>query len=72
MHDVLEGALQYELKKLLKYLVFDIGVLSIQELSNRIEFFPHGYADLKNKPTGITAKSLSSPDHALKQSGKIN
>ncbi len=69
MHDVLEGALQYELKELLKYLVFEVRLLSTRDLSNKIEFFPYGYADIKNKPTTITSKSLSSTDHALKQTG---
>ena len=48
MHDILEGSLQYEAKELMKALVTDFKILSLNELSTRIESFPYGYSDLTN------------------------
>ena len=69
MHDVLEGALEYEAKELLKYLI-DQKHLDAHELNSRIEAFPYGYADAVNKPSILSDTTLKSPDHSLKQTGK--
>ena len=48
MHDIPEGALQYETKELIKYLVTEQEVLTLDELNQRILSFPYGYPDLPN------------------------
>ena len=68
MHDVLEGALEYEAKELLKYLI-ECKYFNAQELNSRIEGFPYGYADAKNKPSLLSDSTLKSSDHNLKQTG---
>ena len=65
-HDILEGCLEYEVKELLKYL---IQAKLIYLLNKRIEAFPYGYSDDKNKPSIISGKTLKSQDHSLKQTG---
>ena len=69
MHDILEGCLQYEVKELIKYLVLQLKVISLSMLNYKIESFPYGYIDSPNKPSLISATSLNSPDHTLKQTG---
>ena len=69
LHDVLEGALEYEAKELLKYLIHQKH-LDAHKLNSRIEAFPHGYADAVNKPSIVSDTTLKSPDHSLKQTGK--
>ena len=70
MHDVLEGALELEVKQLLKLFVSK-KCLSLQALNDAIESFPYGGADANNKPTPISPKTLASQDNLLKQSGKL-
>ena len=67
MHDILEGTLQYEVKELLKSLVAQ-GILTLEDLNQRIELFPYDSCDAANKPSPIT--NLSSSDHSLRQSGR--
>ena len=68
MHDILEGALQYEVKELLKYLI-DKKSLSFEVLNERIRMFPYVYPDKNNKPTPISLETLKSSNHQLKQNG---
>uniref|UniRef100_A0A1X7T9Z5 Uncharacterized protein n=1 Tax=Amphimedon queenslandica TaxID=400682 RepID=A0A1X7T9Z5_AMPQE len=65
MHDILEGALQYETKELLIYVTQERRLISLSFLNQQIESFPYGYCDSSNKPSIIT---LTSHDHSLKQS----
>ena len=69
MHDVLEGALQYETKELLKYFILEEKIISITRFNNRIHFFSYGYTDSSNKPSVIPLTTLESHDHNLKQNG---
>ncbi len=66
MHDILDGALQYEIKELLKSLV-SRKFLNLEDLNQRIELFPYDPCDSVNKPSPIN--NLSSSDHHLRQSG---
>lgn len=68
MHDVLEGCLPYEIKEMLKVFVTQ-KLVTINDLNDLIRSFPHGSTDISNKPALITAKTLNSSDHALKQTG---
>lgn len=70
MHDILEGALELELKQLLKLFVSK-KYLSLSKLNDAIESFPYGVADAKNKPSPISPKTLASQDNLLKQSGNL-
>ena len=69
MHDVLEGILPLETKELLQHFIHQ-GVISTSELNEAIESFTYGRLDSCNKPSPIAATTLSSSDHALKQTGK--
>lgn len=67
MHDVLEGALQYETKELLKYFILEEKIISIMRFNNRLQFFSYGYTDSSNKPSVISLTTLEFHDHNLKQ-----
>jgi hypothetical protein len=69
IHDVLEGALELEMKQLLK-LYIGRKSLSLSTLNDAIESLPYIGADASNKPSPISSKTLSSQDNLLKQSGK--
>ena len=69
MHDCLEGCLQYEVKELLRHL-FQANMITLASLNEVILSFPYDGPDSRNKPTPISAATMSSPDHALKQTGK--
>lgn len=71
MHDILEGALELELKQLLKLFVSK-KYLSLCRLNDAIQSFPYGVADVKNKPSPISSKTLASQDNLLKQSGNLS
>ena len=66
MHDCLEGCVQYEVKELLKYLSSN-GILSVSTIQHLIQSFLYSGPDAKNQPSPITAATLASPDHCLKQ-----
>ena len=68
MHDCLEGCLPYEVKELLKHL-FETGVIRLPLLNKIILAFPYNGPDSRNKPATISASTMSSSDHSLKQTG---
>jgi len=75
MHDVLEGALQYELKLMLRSFIFQEQYLTLSEINDRIQYLDLGYMEIKDRPslisdTNIRAHSGSSKN-TLKQSGKV-
>ena len=65
------GALEYELKELLKYVIVEMQLISCDELNNIIDGFPYGYTDSKNKASNISQKTLLSSGRSLKQNGKF-
>ena len=68
MHDILEGVAVVELKCMLMKFSQTYN-LSLAVLNDRIDHFPYGFPDVKNKPLKLPA-SYSSTDHeSLKQSG---
>ena len=71
MHDILEGCLAYEVKKLLKYLIQN-RTITLTEFSGIVKSFPYIGSDSRNKPTEIAASTLSSSDHSLKQTGMLH
>lgn len=70
MHDILEGSLQYEIKELLKYLIYSAHYLTIDKLNQKINTFPYVLSDKNSKPIIISSNTLLSRDHSLKQKGK--
>lgn len=74
MHDVLEGALQYEIKLMLQLFIFQERYLTLAEVNGRIQNLDLGYMESKDRPTllndaNIRAHSGSSKN-SIKQSGK--
>ena len=59
MHDVLEGILPLETKKLLQNFIYQ-GVISTPELNEAIESFTYGRLDSCNEPSPTAATTLSS------------
>lgn len=59
MHDVLEGALELEVKQLLK-LYIGRKSLSLSELNDAIKSFPYSGTDASNKPSPISSNVLAS------------
>ena len=67
MHDILEGVLPRHVKIMLKKLIHEEKMFTLQELNNRISKFPYGLSDSTNKPSSIN--NLNTADGHLKQSG---
>ena len=70
MHDVLEGCAQYEVKELLKYLIAETYV-TLEYVNKQIDTFLYAPPDALNKPTPISAKTMKSRDHSIKQKGTL-
>lgn len=71
MHDILEGALHYEMKEMLRDFIKAQGFFTLDELNGRLSKFDFRYYNDKNKPTPITDQKLYSNDNNLKQHGKL-
>ena len=71
MHDILEGILQLHIRHLLKYLILQENLFSLDTLNERIQSFLYGPADTCNKPTTISNDTIISPGNCLKQSCKF-
>ena len=68
MHDLLEGVAVVELKCMLMKLSRNYN-LSLALLNDRIDHFPYGFSDIKNKPLKLPLSYLSTDHESLKQSG---
>lgn len=69
MHDLLEGALQYEVKLMLRLMIHLQGYFSIDELNSRLQHMELGYMESNNRPTPLSANTLNSEGNSLKQNG---
>ena len=70
LHDVLEGALQYETKLMLREFICHDRYFSLEQLNQIIESYDFGYLETKNRPTPVALCSLTTDsDYSLKQSG---
>ena len=58
MHVFLEGVLAYEIRLLLNYYINEIKVFKLTDLNSRIQGFPYGFSNIKNKPAVILHKDL--------------
>ena len=70
LHDVLEGALQYEAKLLLKHCILVEKHFTLHYLNQLIDTFELGYME-SDRPSEITSKTLRSQDNSLKQNGRV-
>jgi len=71
MHDILEGALQYEMKLLLRVLIEDKSYFSLDYFNNCLETLELGYMESKSRPTIISLQTFRSSGNSLKQNGKF-
>lgn len=69
MHNLLEGALQYEVKLMLQLMIHLQGYFSIDELNPRLQHLELGYMEFNNRPTPVSANTLNSEGNSLKQNG---
>ena len=69
MHDVLEGALQYEIKLMLRFMIRNEEHFTLGQFNSRLESVELGYMETKDQATLITNQTLNSTSNSLKQSG---
>lgn len=67
MHDILEGVLQYECKEMLKLLIKQEKIFTLEQLNNRIQLFDYGYMNDSDKPSPIQQRTLDSDNNSLKE-----
>ena len=67
MHDVLEGALPYEIKLMFTYFLQN-RYFTLKVVNKRIESFNYG-SDSKDKPSSVSVASVCSSGSHFKQSG---
>ena len=70
MHDILEGALHYEAKLLLKPFVNCDHYFTLTKLNQQIQALELGISEVKSRPSPISSATLLDGDGRLKQSGK--
>ena len=69
MHDLLEGALQYELKLMLQLFIFQEQYITLSEINDRIEYLDLGFMEIKDRPSLLCDTNLCAHSGTLKQSG---
>lgn len=69
MHDILEGALQYEVKLMLRSFVQMECYFTLETINLRLVSFELGYMESRDRPTPISDNTISSTGHSLKQNG---
>ena len=72
MHDVLEGALQYEVKLMLQFMINHEGYFTLETFNSCLVNLELGYMESNNRPTVISARTLNSEGNSLKQNGMFN
>lgn len=69
MHDLLEGVLQYDVKIMLKEIIYDDNYFTMATLNSRLTNTELGYIEAKDRPTCIDSKNFTSLGHPLSQAG---
>ena len=69
MHDLLEGALQYEVKVMLLEMITEEHYFSLDVLNSRLAATDLGYMETKDRPTLLDEHKISNSGHTLNQSG---
>lgn len=72
MHDVLEGALQYEVKLMLQFMINREGYFTLEIFNSHLVNLELGYMESNNRPTVVSIKTLNSEGNSLKQNGMFN
>ena len=73
MHDLLEGALQYETKLMLQQFILREKYITLDAFNNRLERFELGYMEEKDRPSPISDTTLrSESSNTLKQADMSN
>ena len=70
MHDLLEGALQYEVKLMLKEFILCDHYFTLEHLNSKLDNMELGYMESKDRPSPIADVTLKSQDNRLTQAGK--
>lgn len=70
MHDLLEGALQYEVKILIKEMTRVEEYFTLDLFNTRLTTTELGYMEVKDRPTVLDDHKISNSGHTLSQSGK--
>ena len=65
MHDILEGALQYEVKLMLRFFIDIDKYFTLQDLNTRLEHIELGYMERKDRPTPISVLTFRSSGNSL-------
>ena len=67
LHDVLEGALQHEVKLVIRKFIHEDRYFTIDEVNQKIDCFDFGYLESKNRPTPLCLSSIMNyDDHSFK------
>lgn len=69
LHDILEGALQYEVKLLMRVMIEKEIYFTLENFNVCLENLELGYMECKSRPTPISMRTLKSTGNSLKQSG---
>ena len=69
MHDILEGALQYEFKLLIQYCIREQHYFSLTDLNTRLVGAELGYME-SDRPAPIERQNLFDDTNSLKQKGE--
>ena len=69
MHDILEGALQYEVKLMLQVMIRVENYFTLNTFNSRLENIDYGYMETKNKPTSLSLQTINSDGNSLRQNG---
>ena len=67
MHDVLEGALQYEAKLMLQWMIESAHYFTLDDFNSRLENIEFGYMESKSRPSIVSGKTIMSEGNSLKQ-----
>ena len=70
MHDVLEGALEHEVKLMLQKFIYEQQYFTLDEFNSRLQHIDLGYMESKDRPSILSETTISSSSHKLKQEGK--
>lgn len=70
-HDVLEGVMPFELKLLLKYLIFQEKYFTLEQLNTAIQNIELGQLEALDRPTPISPQTLREDGNSLKQQGAL-
>ena len=65
MHDLLEGALQYEVKVMLLEMITEKHYFSLDALNSRLATTELGYMETKDQPTLLDQHKISNSGHTL-------